>query len=355
VQEADSQQIIIFLGILAAFIAFLIIGGKSNTGSSSRKKSTTRKGGSYNKGSFRKAALSLGLSKHQVKVMEAMVKRLSIQNPFKLLNSNSYFDSILRKAIHTIDESTATTGEKEAQKAIIYSIRQTIEANTQRRQAAVKDSKVLRYGMDISLSDRPGYAIPTHVTGNVDTYFTAQTPLNPRGQKIRWHRGTKVKVSFWRNETEGYHFFTRVKGYKNIGGVSSVLLEHSKKIIPTQQRRYRRKQISRPAYVYPIMIMHFGRGKKQQKKAIVQENLGVMGTMLDISAGGCAIRSTHPKKEGTLVRVNFETERGNPLVIYGKVVRTRSAQLRGTVMHIKMTRISQKNLNKIRAFVYEID
>ncbi|WP_211227921.1 flagellar brake protein [Spirochaeta cellobiosiphila] len=352
VQQADSKQVLVFLGLLAAFILLLVIGGKNST--SSRRKSSSG-GRKYNKGNFRKVAQSMGLSKNQVNILENIIKKLSVSNPFRLLESSSYFDTVLKKAINAIDDSSLSSNDKETQKNTIYGIRQIIEAHTMNRQKSVKNSYILRFGMNLTLSDRPGYSLDSHVTGNVDRYFTAEAPINHKGQRVKWHKGTKVKVSFWLNETNGYHFFTRVMGYKNSGGVNSVQLEHSKKILPTQQRRFRRKELSKPAYLYPISILTSGKGKRQTKKAIVHENQAFMGTMLDISAGGCSVRTTTPKNEGTLIRVNFETERGNPLVIYGKVVRTRSDTYRGAVMHIKMTTISQKNLNKIRAFVYEID
>lgn len=355
VKEADSSQIIGFFILIVIVILLLVIGGKSSGKPTTRKRKRSGSGISYNKSSFKKAAMSLGCNKQQVRILEAMTKQLGITNPFKLLNSSTYFDQVLRRAIHMIEESNASPGEKEGQKSLIYGIRQIIERNAIKKQAAIRSTKILKFGTEVSLSDRPGYAVSTTISGNVDRYLMATTPINSRDQKIRWHKGSKIKVSFWRNESEGYHFFSRIVGYRNQNGMSNVMLEHTNNIVPTQQRRFRRKPLSQPAYVYPILIMELGRGKKHHKKAIVQDNLAVMGKMIDISAGGCAVRSSSPKKEGTLVKVSFETERGNPVVIYGKVVRTRITQLRGRIMHIKMTRISHQNLNKIRAYVYEVD
>ena len=97
-----------------------------------------------------------------------------------------------------------------------------------------------------------------------------------------------------------------------------------------------------------------GSGKNQTKKAFVETKRGSLGTVIEVSAGGCSVRATRPLSTGALIKMDFETQRGSPVSSYGKVVHAHPAGLEGQIMHVMFTRLSRKNLNSINAFVYEL-
>jgi len=170
---------------------------------------------------------------------------------------------------------------------------------------------------------------------------------------VRWQKWSPVHVFFWKSNGEGYSFESKITGYNSLKGVSAVFLQHSNKIAKAKQRKYRRRELDRPCYFYPVRVMVAGSGKNQTKKAFVETKRGSLGTVIEISAGGCSIRAARALPTGALIKVDFETYRGKPVSSYGKVVNTHKAGAEGQVMHIMFTRLSRNNLNHINEFVYD--
>ena len=80
-----------------------------------------------------------------------------------------------------------------------------------------------------------------------------------------------------------------------------------------------------------------------------------MAKIVEVSAGGCSIRSSKVTGKGFLIRVDFETERGTTVSAYGKVVNIRKDDVYGFMMHIMFTRVSKEHMNRINSYIYEYD
>jgi hypothetical protein len=109
----------------------------------------------------------------------------------------------------------------------------------------------------------------------------------------------------------------------------------------------------RPCFYYPIKIVETGQGRKVERKASVEKNMRTLGTVVDLSAGGCAIQALNPFDKGKLTMVEFDIDRKAPIRAFGKVLHVHRQKGRGGVMHIKFTRVTRQYLNRISEFVYD--
>jgi c-di-GMP-binding flagellar brake protein YcgR len=166
-------------------------------------------------------------------------------------------------------------------------------------------------------------------------------------------RGTKLSVYFWRENDAGYSFPSKVLGYDTVKGVACVLIQHGKALRREQRRRARRKPIMRACFYYPIRITEVGHGRNVEKKATVELQLRALGTVVDLSAGGCAIQAMSPFEPGALVMIEFDIDKKAPIRSFGKVKRVRRLKGRGGIMHVMFTRVTRQYLNRIRSFVYD--
>ena len=167
---------------------------------------------------------------------------------------------------------------------------------------------------------------------------------------IRFRKGTALGVRFTRDGREMYSFETRVLGYRIGRGSPVLILQHSPRVTHTQKRRYRRREAACPAFFYPVMIADSEqRGSKQ---AVVETRRKTSGTLVDISAGGCAIRTFTPLAKGRLLKLAFNIRRGHDVAVFGKVIQVHAVRPRGGVMHIMFTNISRRNFNLIQEYVY---
>ncbi|MFP4178959.1 MAG: PilZ domain-containing protein [Spirochaetaceae bacterium] len=346
--SSDTPSIIIGIGILLFFIIFLVIasrGGASGGSSGQQKKFSKRK--------FRKIASSRGLNKGETHYLESMIKKSRVANPYQLLQNSRVLDSALKRALLEIEHSEITEPEKEAQKFVLYRIKQKLERNTK----GVKppnSTRQLRLGQPVTIAvDDNRYQ--SKVTSNMQKSLGLKIPTDDHGNEVRWKKWSKATVFFWRSNGQGFSFQTKIIGYNVVRGISSIFVQHSNSIKEAQQWRYRRRELGRPCYFYPIKVVTSGSGKNARKQAIVENKRGTLGTILEVSAGGCSIRTTYPLAKGELIKNEFETEKGMQVTSFGKIRSMTRIHPTGGIMHVMFTRVSRQNVNKINQYVYSFD
>ena len=354
-KKQSNTSIIIGIVVFFVFVILLIISGRSsgsgsNSGSSSNSFGRSNK---YNKRLFKKRATSLGLNKPEIRTLEYLIKTYSVKDPYNLLKNSKTLNSTLKKAFSRLRDDIAPQNIKEGQKLLLYRIKQKIERNSEKKQI-MTGTKQLNPGQKLHLSTPGGTRYESQVSSNLKDYLGAKIPRDDHGNQIRWKKWTKIQVFFWKSNGQGYSFSSKVSGYNNIKGVPSLFLQHSKSIQQAQQRQYRRKAIGKPAYFYPIRIITSGPGRNQKKKAVIDNNSGILGTIIEISAGGCSMRASYPLGIGELLKIEFESFDGEKITAFGKNKSIKRIKPMGAVMHIMFTKVSQKNINSINSFIYDL-
>ena len=350
IQSADSTTIIIAVVLVGAlFVLLIVVGIITNRRTASRKAGGN---GTYRKGTFKRRAMRMGLSKIHIRALEFIIERYKVRNPYALLTNSAQLDSYLRKALQGIEDQVSTEQAKEAQKLTLYRVKQIIERNSQ-RSTGYSTTRQLQTNQRVAISAQPGSRFQSRIVSVLRDGVALEMPINSAGSQVRWKKWSPVTVFFWKGNGEGFSFNSKVTGYNILKGVPAVFIQHANKITKAKQRRYRRRELDRPCYFYPVRILTSGSGKKQTKKAFVETKRGSLGTVIEVSAGGCSIRATRGLAGGALIKVDFETSRGNPVSSYGKVVSAQKNGVEGQTMHIMFTKVSRSNLNNINAFVYD--
>ena len=190
------------------------------------------------------------------------------------------------------------------------------------------------------------------VVSNMRDMLCLSAPHNRAGHDFRWRKGTRLRAHFWRDSDAGYSFQTKVLGYDTIKGKICVLIQHSKTLRREQKRKFRRRPLEKPCFFYPIQIMEMGTGRKKKRRAVVEQSKRHLGTVADISGGGCSINSLNPLLQGQLIKIEFEFERGTRIAVFGKIKRFGKNKVRGGVMHVMFTKVSGRYLNRIYSYVY---
>jgi len=350
VQSADrSTMIVAAILVGGLFIGLIVVGIITN------KRAATKKSGGngkFRKGSFKRRATRLGLSKTQIRALEFVIDRYKVRNPYALLSNSPQLDMYLKKAIQGIDDQVSSEQAKEAQKLTLYRVKQIVERNSQ-RSSNYNSTKQLQINQKIALTPDDGSRYKSRVLSILRDGVAVEVPIDETGTQIRWRKWSPVTVFFWKQNGEGYSFKSKVTGYNMLKGSPAAFIQHSSRIVKAKQRKYRRRELDRPCYFYPVRVITAGSGKNQTKKAFVENKRGALGTVIEVSAGGCSIRATRALQAGALIKVDFETFRGSPVSSYGKVVNTQKGGIEGQIMHIMFTRLSRRNLNHINAFVYD--
>ncbi len=355
-KKQSSTSVTIGIIVFFLFILLLIISGRSSgTGGQRRTGKTAEKNsGRYSKRFFRKKASAMGLSKPETRTLEYLIKTYKVRDPQNLLKNSNTLNSALNKALTRLEDDITPQNIKEGQKLILYRIKQKIERNSEKKQL-MTGTKQLITGQKLHLSTPGGTRYESQVSSNLKDYLGVNIPRDDHGNQIRWKKWTKIQVFFWKNNGQGYSFSSKVSGYNNIKGVPSLFLQHSKSIQQAQQRKHRRKPLGKPAYFYPIRIITSGYGKNQKRKAVVDTSTGILGTIIEISAGGLSMRASYPLGPGELLKIEFEALEGDKIVAFGKTKSIKRMKPMGAVMHVMFTKVSQKNINSINSFIYDLE
>lgn len=346
-QTSDPKSSLLGVGIILILFVVLVIGN-----SISKKKGNSGNQRKYNKRAFRKDAQILGLTKKQILLLEDFIKTYHVSKPFALLSNTSTLNNTLGKAVRDADHLLGSNLQKENRKLQIYRIKQRIE-RVAGKYGRITSTRDFNLNDKITFELENGYRYNSVITANLKEFFCAQIPADKHGDEIRWKKGTKIKIYLWGTGGAEFSFISKTLGYNSIKGYSSILLSHSQKINHAHQRKFRRKILNRPCYFFPIKIIESGYGRKVTKEAVILKNQGHLGTIMDVSAGGCSISSNSPLRRGELLKIEFETTHGNSVVAFGKVINMRLTGRKKGIMHIMFTKASGKNLNIINAYVYD--
>jgi hypothetical protein len=115
-------------------------------------------------------------------------------------------------------------------------------------------------------------------------------------------------------------------------------------------RRGRRRQISIPCILAMVAVREEQVHRKTVRKLSLDGRRD-QGTIVDISIGGCSVRSAAAIEAGARIKIEF-TAGGSPRAALGQVLRVNRAGKYAT-LHIKFIKIPDRTRNAINALVFE--
>jgi c-di-GMP-binding flagellar brake protein YcgR len=347
---ATSTSIIISFAAVLVGVALLILIGALI--SRRNRPQTAQDAERYSSAVFRRMARTYGLPQAHAEMLENLVRACKVKQPTLVFTSAGLLDDTLKKGLYSLQSARGVSEEeREKRAALIFQIKQIVERNS-RRGASLKSTTLLKPGQVLTITPKSGSPFASRLVSNMRDFLTVSTPQGAAGIDTRWMRGTPLSVYLWRDNDAGYSFESKVLGYDSVKGISCVLIQHSRTLRREQRRRNRRREIMRACFYYPIRISEVHEGRKIQQRASVERSMRSLGTVIDLSAGGCAIQTLTPPDRGRLVMVEFDINTKAPVRAFGKVVSVRRQKGRGGSMHVMFTKVTRQHLNRISEFVY---
>lgn len=342
-------------GVVVGFIILLIIMNAINKKSGgSRSGGRGRASASYSRMNFRRDAKALGLTKSQIKLLEHLIRNYHVSRPFDMLKNSRTLNNTLGKAVRDLNHIQAPPKVQEQRKLDLYRIKQRME-RLEPEVTGMMNTREMTLGQKITFQLENGKRYNSIITANLKEFYCARIPTTTAGDQIRWKRGDKIFLYVWNKSGEEQLFISKVMGYNSVKKITSVILSHTKRESKSNLRRFRRKKIQRSIKIFPIRIVENHQGRRITKQAVVEQNQGRLGSMVDLSAGGCCLTTTKPLKKGDLVKLNFEPIPEKPVATFGKVVDISYTSRVRANLHIQFTKASSRNLNRINAFIYEYE
>ena len=349
-KQSNPQNLVFFIIGFVVIIAILIILNifkKKMPANSINGIQTSGSGGGFNiftSIAFHNQLASIGFNREQIKMLDFVFKQDNVTNPQHSLNSPSLLDRHFKKAYRVIERTAGTDEEAQQRLSLLFSARnllenQTGEAASSTRQIPENASAVLGYNQE---------SYPVKIYSTKGENLVVENPKNSLGTNIQIPRGSKVMLSFFTKSSKGFSFESRVLGNTDAAGGAVLQLLHSNKVTSLSKRRFRRRQVAVSVSFY-FVNLDDSRGGKE--KRLVVDKRRLTGNIMDISIGGCSIKTNVLIPSGTRLKIEAEYGRTN-IALLGQVLRTNRTGIK-TIMHITFLKVPRRSLNAINAMVYE--
>jgi hypothetical protein len=344
-KQTNPRDVVIFFIGLTCVIIFLVIlnSVKKRTASSVSGSGTGRR---FSGLAFRRLANSIGLDRDQTKMLEFVLKNDNVTDPRRAIDSVNLLDRAFKRAYRAIERSAGTENEAQEKFSLLFSTRNALESTlggegiSSTRQVAENAAAVISIGND---------NYPVRVISSKGENLVVENPQNALGTPVRLPRGGKVNLSFFTKSSKGFSFESRILGVADSADGPVLQLVHSSQIRRLSQRRFRRRQTAIASSFYYVYVEETGR--KKEKKMVVDKRR-LTGNIMDISIGGCSIKTNVSVPSGQRLKIEFVYEGSANIAVLGQVLRTNRTGM-NTIMHVKFLKVPRRSLNAINALVFE--
>jgi c-di-GMP-binding flagellar brake protein YcgR len=349
-RETNSRDAIIFVGGVILLIIVLIIvnivrrryaiPGVSEQGGGSAPRH-------FSVMTLHRLANGIGLDKDQTKMLEFVLKTDHVVDPERSIQSANLLDRHFKKAYRIIERGADTEEDAQQRIALLFSTRNILEAAQNSAGGANSTRQIAENTAAVLSVNAESY--PVKVISTKGDNLVVETPKNALGTPVRLPRGGKAILSFFTKSSRGFSFESRILGTADSADGPVLQLVHSSQVKRLSQRRFRRRQAYIPTNFYFVYLEDAGR-KKEKKMVVDRRRLS--GNIMDISIGGCSIKTNVSIQSGARLKIEF-MQNGNPNVaVLGQVLRTNRNGL-STVMHVKFLKVPRRSLTAINALVFE--
>jgi c-di-GMP-binding flagellar brake protein YcgR len=345
-KQTNPRDVVVFFIGLACVVIFLVILNsvkKRMAASVSGAPGAVRRFSAF---ALRRLAGSIGLDRDQTKMLEFVLKNDNVTDFRRTINSVNLLDRAFKRAYQVIERSADTENEAQERLSLLFSTRNALESTlggegiSSTRQVAENAAAVISVGND---------SYPVRVISSKGENLVVENPQNVLGTPVRLPRGGKVNLSFFTKSSKGFSFESRILGVADSADGPVLRLVHSSQIRRLSQRRFRRRQTVIGSSFYFVYVEESGRRK--EKKMVVDKRR-LTGNIMDISIGGCSIKTNVNVPSGQRLKIEFMHEGNANIAVLGQVLRTNRTGI-NTIMHVKFLKVPRRSLNAINALVFE--
>ncbi|MDR1238650.1 MAG: flagellar brake protein [Treponema sp.] len=352
-KQTNLKDVLVFIIGVGVFILILVVvnfikkrynppalsGGGGSIGASAGRHFSTF--------TLRRIANNAGLNRDQAKMLEFVLRNDSVMDVERSINSAALLDRHFKRSYRIIERGANTEEEAQERLALLFSTRNLLDAAagggggvSSTRQIPEKSAAVLTINQE---------SYPVKVVSSKGDHLVVENPQNALGTPIRLTRGGKAVISFFTRSSKGFSFETRVLGIADSPDGRVLQLVHSNQVKRLAQRRFRRRQVVISASYFFVRLEETGRRK--EKKMVVDKRR-LAGNIMDISIGGCSIKTNVNVPSGTRLKIEFISTNNVNVAVLGQVLRTNRSGA-STIMHIKFLKVPRKSMNAINALVFE--
>ncbi len=295
-------------------------------------------------GEFNQLALSIGLSRDDIKELKQILKEQKISKSYLIFTSSLHLDRMVSGAIQGLESLHIPEKERQSRLLKIFEIRRKISNHFLEMNIGLKSTQEIEVNQPITIKLSGVGKFYSSVLLNDRKNLICAIPDIKDPFSIPW-KEKSVEVYFWRSRDAGYVFQSVIENVVYNEKMKALLISHQPNLKRVQRREYPRRSARVNAKFFKFSITTGKDGK-----SVVLLGTTNFGVITDLSVGGLSLVSDDFLEIGSAVKVKFELDEEN-VELYGKVVKIyRRKQL--YIMHVKVLRLGDRAKNLIYRYVY---
>jgi hypothetical protein len=343
--KTNPNDIIWFFAIAGILVMGVILlnvfKGKGRSGPAG-KNSGTSGPRAFSGFTLHRLTSNLGLDREQVKMLEYVMRSGGVSDPERFLNTPELVDKNFKRTYRLIERTASNDDDLNERLSVLFAVRNIIDVNF-RGSSATSSRQIPEKVPAVLTIDGVNYPVQV-ISAKGDT-LAVDNPKRAAGSLLHPSRGSKATLAFYTKTTKGLLIDTRVMGSAEVNDVPVLQLAHSGQVKKLSARRFRRRQIIIDTGFYFVST-----DAKTKKSVVDQRRYG--GKIMDISIGGCSIKTISTVTTGQRLKVEFLHNDDTTIAALGEVLRITRTGVNAAI-HVKFLKVPRRSLNSINAMVYE--
>jgi len=305
-----------------------------------RQKKPAKKFGSE----FTQTALSVGLSKNEVKELKSVLVKAGITKPFLIFTDPALLEKAVTEGVKNLEDFNLPPKEKEKAILNLFEIKRKVHLHFHDMGDGIENTRQIEANQLLSLKIQGIGTFYSIVIINEGKNLVCSIPEVKDPSSIPW-KDKIVEVYFWRFNDAGYIFRTRIENVVYNKRMEVLLLSHSSKLKRIQRREYPRRKCR-----FNARFFKFSLSTNELGKPVILLGRTQYGIVIDLSPGGLSIASDEVLAKNTSVKIEVDIDE-EKLTAYGTVIKAVKKK-NMFLMHVSFQRITDRNKNLIYRFVY---
>jgi c-di-GMP-binding flagellar brake protein YcgR len=298
---------------------------------------------------FHKLARKFGLDKQARKLLRTIFQNNDVSDPGAVLRNPALLDKYFKRAYSAITRTITDDEELNSRLSEIFALRNRLDTIT--IDEPIASTRQIKENTPVIISTGSKNYRST-VVFNQKEHFIISPPQSNLGTTARIAKGTGVTISFLFNFNQAIAFPSKIPEVQQTAFGPGMIFPHTNKVKYLAHRMYRRKQKPMPCSFFLVTTEQIGKRRKKKIKLIVDKQR-IKATMLDVSVGGCCVKSPVMMAEGAKLKIAFSYS-DSTIVCLGRVLKA-NKDAASVILHIKFIKIPEKSGNAINAMVYDFD
>ena len=317
--------------------------GSSIVGKKGGKDVSPRK---FNFMTLRRIASAYGLDREQTRLLEFVFRNDAVADPERVMKNPVLLDRHFKRAYKAIERTSESEEDSQQRLAKLFNLRNVIESSSgsdsSSSQITENTPAILKFGNE---------NYPVKVLQTRGQNVVVEFPRNALGTPVRLEKGTRVGLAFFNKANKGFSFDGHILGSVTTDRGTGLQLTNTGKLKPLVKRKFRRKETAIRCDIYFVHEDETARGKNQAPKLVV-DNRKYIGNVLDVSIGGCSIKTSAPVQVGSRMKISIDYDDNSLINVLGQALRANRSGAAGLIVHVKFLKVPRRAFNSINALVF---